>query len=63
MHADVGDSIWAAWEAGTYPVAVILENAMKIVPVIKSGDLKRSVQFYRKFLTSSASGPGTKIAR
>jgi len=36
---------------------------MKIVPVIKSGDLERSVQFTREFSTSSASGPDMKIAR
>jgi len=52
------DSIWAACEAGMYPIAVILENAMKIVPVIKSGDLKRYVQFYTEVLDFERKWPG-----
>ena len=39
------------------------ENVMKIVPVIKSGDLERSVRFYTRILDSSGSGPDMKIAR
>jgi hypothetical protein len=52
------DSIRAACEAGMYSVAVILENAMKIVPLIKSGDLKRSVQFYTEVLDFERKWPG-----
>jgi catechol 2,3-dioxygenase-like lactoylglutathione lyase family enzyme len=43
-------SIWAPCAAGRYPVAVIPETVIKIVPVIKSRDLKRSVQCYTEVL-------------
>src|SRR5579862_2603530 len=36
----------------------IRENAMKIVPVIKSGDLERSLQFYTKILGFERKWPG-----
>ena len=36
---------------------------MKIVPVIKSSDLERSLHFYTEFWTLSVSGPDMKTAR
>jgi hypothetical protein len=37
---------------------VIWENVMKIVPVIKSGDLERSVLFYTRILDFERKWPG-----
>src|ERR1035438_7099228 len=38
--------------------SAIRENVMKIVPVIKSGDLERSVQFYTRILDFERKWPG-----
>ena len=38
--------------------SAIRENVMKIVPVVKSGDLERSVQFYTRILDFERKWPG-----
>jgi hypothetical protein len=46
--------VWPAGVSG----GVIWENVMKIVPVIKSGDLERSVLFYTRILDFERKWPG-----
>jgi len=46
-------------KSGDYCPAV-RENVMKIVPVIKSGDLERSLHFYTQVLDFRRKWPGSK---
>ncbi len=56
--------LWSVRVAKKYPIslpsyfAAMPESVMKIVPVIKSGDLERSVQFYTRVLDFERRWPG-----
>jgi catechol 2,3-dioxygenase-like lactoylglutathione lyase family enzyme len=50
-------SAWRPGVASAYSIAV-RENVMKIVPVIKSGDLERSLRFYTQVLDFERKWPG-----
>jgi catechol 2,3-dioxygenase-like lactoylglutathione lyase family enzyme len=52
-----GASTWRRRVTSEYSIAV-RENVMKIVPVIKSGDLERSVRFYTQVLDFERKWPG-----
>ena len=54
------EGMLASCHAGVFYSPACRENAMKIVPVIKSSDLKRSLHFYTEVLDFERKWPGNE---